>query len=340
MPGASRVILSIAVPSFNVERYLEKGLQTLNDTRFAGRLEVIVVNDGSTDSTESIAGRFVDDSPEIFKIVSKENGGHGSAVNAGIEHARGKYFRVVDADDWVDADELLSMLDFLDTCDADIVVDVRTDVDMASGEETVRAIDVPFPFDEALPFSEVCTDYAAADTISIHTLTVKTEDLKEQKIELLEKTFYEDYEYIVKATAAAETIAFKDLKVYHYLLGNASQSVSDANYAKRWDDHTRVTNEVLRFVSEAFEDEDVPVEIKRYLVNRAILLINTHYNIALIFDADRKRGVVRAKEFREFLKAEYPAFVKATDNRYHQARLLHFFGVDSQEKLDRITGRK
>ncbi len=66
-------VLSIAIPSYNVERYLRHGLESYLDERLAGSLEVIVVDDGSTDSTRAIAEEFRDREPRIFRVVSKEN---------------------------------------------------------------------------------------------------------------------------------------------------------------------------------------------------------------------------------------------------------------------------
>ena len=99
-------ILSIAVPSYNVEKYLDKCLTSFSDERFNDRLEVIVVNDGSKDNTQQIAEGYIARFPRIFRLINKENGGHGSAVNAGIENATGKYFRIVEGDDWAKTDNM------------------------------------------------------------------------------------------------------------------------------------------------------------------------------------------------------------------------------------------
>ena len=99
--------LSIGVPSYNVESYLEHDLATYADPRLEGLVEVIVVNDGSTDATHQIAQGFVDRMPGVFRLIDKPNGGHGSAVNAAMAAARGRYFRVIDADDWATTDALV-----------------------------------------------------------------------------------------------------------------------------------------------------------------------------------------------------------------------------------------
>ena len=157
-------------------------------------------------------------------------------------------------------------------------------------------------------------------------------------LNVLEKTFYEDYEYISKATLFARSIEFVDLAVYHYLLGNASQSVADTVFARRWDDHTRVTYEMLRYYVQV--QASLSESRRNYLQRKVNLVINTHYNIALIFDPERKRGLARAKEFRAYLKAKYPEFAQYGERRYKTAKILHHLGVDSQQKLNRIVGRQ
>ena len=79
--------------------------------------EILVINDGSKDKTAEIGKFYQDittvDGNSIVKIINKENGGHGSGINKGIEIARGKYFKVVDADDWLEEEpynELLKRL--------------------------------------------------------------------------------------------------------------------------------------------------------------------------------------------------------------------------------------
>lgn len=331
-------ILTIAVPCFNVQDYLAHGLQTLNDSRFKDKLEVLIVNDGSTDSTQQIAESFCDQNPKIFRLINKANGGHGSVINTAIKEARGKYFRIMDGDDWVDTDALNDFLGLLQLVDVDIVVDRRVDVDMSTDAHTAQIPKIRFDYGEMMPFDEICIDINASDVISIHTISVKTQLLREQKVQLLENTFYEDYEYIVKATLHAKTIMYADYCIYHYLLGNASQSVSDANYAKRWDDHSRVTEEVLRYCSEQMND--ISPNRQSYLRRKANLLVNTHYNIALIFDPERKRGLKRAKEFRKWLKSNYPDYAANGEKRYRMAKVLHHMGINSQDKLNALNRKR
>ena len=331
------LLLSIAMPSYNVERYLKRGLESFDDSRLDGRLEVLIVDDGSTDSTAVIASEYAQRNPQVFRLISKENGGHGSAVNAGIENAKGRYFRIVDGDDWVDTDALVELLDVLAESDADIVVDRRTEVDMITGGETSVAFPGRLNQRCNLNFADICLDDGICDLLTIHGMSVKTSLLRRESVRLLEKTFYVDYEYIAKASLYAESVCFVDLGVYQYLVGNPNQSVADDSYVKRWGDHERVLWEMLRFYS---READLLDEKRRYYLQHKVdLLVNTHYNIALIFDKDRKRGKARAKEFRDTLRDRYPEFAARGERRYRLASILHLLGVNSQARLDKLTGK-
>ena len=104
-------LLSVAIPSYNSEAYMRKCIESL---LVGGEdVEILIVNDGSTDGTGTIADGYAARYPSIVKAIHKENGGHGSAVNAGLEHATGLYFKVVDSDDWVKESAYLKILEVL-----------------------------------------------------------------------------------------------------------------------------------------------------------------------------------------------------------------------------------
>lgn len=327
-------VLTVAVPSYNVERYLADSLASYCADGADPRLEVLVVDDGSTDSTRLIADEFVKLHPDLFRVVSKPNGGHGSAINAGIEHATGTYFRIIDGDDRICTMNIPHLLDCLEAATEDLVVDVKREVSIETGDSRLLALPGDIPLECTLSFDDMCTRFDIEEFFMIHSVNVRTEFLRAYDIRLLEHTFYVDYEFIVKIASHANTMRFLNVEACNYFVGNSEQSVAPANYVRRWGDHTRVTNELLEFTSSA----DLPPVRQAFVDSRVQLLVNTHYNIALIYDDDRKRGVQRAKEFHEFLAQRYPAFATATETRYRQARMLHYLGFDAR-KLDRLMGR-
>ena len=114
-------ILTITVPAYNVERFLDQTLASFADERVLDLLEVLIVDDGSKDHTAEITKRYEEKYPQTFRLISKENGGHGSTINRGIREAAGRYFKVVDGDDWVDTDGLCELVRRLRTCSTDYV---------------------------------------------------------------------------------------------------------------------------------------------------------------------------------------------------------------------------
>lgn len=325
-------LLTVSVAAYNVEAYLDKCLTSFADRRLAEGLEVLVVNDGSTDRTGEIAADYAAKYPEIFRVINKPNGGHGSTVNVGMREARGKYFRVVDGDDWVNRDNMVELLRRLSHIDTDLVVDKKRTVHLQTGVETPQPLPAGTPFDRPVPFHHVCSE-RYVEFYNLHTVMVKTARLREWGVELREGIFYVDFEFILKATARAMDVTFLKLDVYRYLIGNAAQSVDHRNYVRRIAHHRRMTEEVLRFAAEGFS----PAR-QAYVDRRVRHLINTHYNIALIYNDNRREGAAQGREFHAFLKKHYPRYAKATAKRYATARLLHGLGV-RYAGLQKLMGR-
>ena len=107
-------ILSVSIASYNVEKFLGQTLDSCLVPEIMEKLEVIVVNDGSKDGTAAVAEEYVKKAPDTFVLINKENGGYGSTVNAGIQAATGKYFRLLDGDDWFDRDGLREFIGILE----------------------------------------------------------------------------------------------------------------------------------------------------------------------------------------------------------------------------------
>lgn len=342
---AAAPVLTVAVPAYNVEAFLERGLSTFDDDRLDGSLEVVVVDDGSTDGTRALAEGFASRRPGVFRVVSQENRGHGGAVNTALSEARGRWFRIVDGDDWVDTDALTALISDLDALDADLAADVKTEVNEQTGESRVFPLPVSIEPGRAVPFADVSRDHEAAVQLKIHTLIARTDYLRGIGMRLLEHTFYEDMEYVIKATAPASSIAFLDLPVYRYLVGRADQSVSRSSYVRRWADHTRVADELVRYLgaqearAAAGEPGGLSAVALSYLRWRVELFVDTHYNIALLFDEDRRRGRRRAREFRAALRARDADLWRRGEKRYRTALALNLLGL-SYASIERLVASR
>ena len=114
-------ILTISIAAYNVEQYIRQALNSIIDESVIDELEVFVVDDGGTDQTLEIAKEYAEKYPQSIIPVHKENGGYGTTVNYSIARATGKYFKLLDGDDWFDTEALCRLVKALRETDADII---------------------------------------------------------------------------------------------------------------------------------------------------------------------------------------------------------------------------
>lgn len=95
------VDVSVIVPTYNMERYLRQAVESALLSGSVANMEVICVNDGSSDSSLDIMGDLARSDSRVV-VIDKENGGYGSAVNCGLDAARGRYVAILEPDDWVE----------------------------------------------------------------------------------------------------------------------------------------------------------------------------------------------------------------------------------------------
>ena len=153
-------ILSIIVPSYNMEAYLPKCLGSLiiDDKELLQELDVIVVNDGSKDRTSELAHEFAANYPGVFRVIDKPNGHYGSCINAALPLVAGVFVKVLDADDWLDTEVLKSFLRTLLTSESsNEKVDLfLTDFNYRYSEtNTIQRFTINLPISKALN-AETC----------------------------------------------------------------------------------------------------------------------------------------------------------------------------------------
>lgn len=218
--------LTISVAAYNVEKTLEKTLASFNNPKIYNDLEVLIVDDGSTDNTKDIAKKYEKLAPNTFRYIYKENGGHGSTINKGMELATGKYFKVVDGDDWVDTDSLVTFINYLKQQDSDLVLTNHVEV-YPNYSKKINLVDGMQPNK-----SYTWDDNIDIKRVVLHTLTVKTSLLRKNNVHITEKCFYVDVEFVVWAAYVSHTITYFDLYLYMYRLGELNQSVAKTNMLK------------------------------------------------------------------------------------------------------------
>ncbi len=268
-------ILTVVVPSYNVEQFLEKTVKSFIDESISNDIEILIVNDGSKDNTKVLGEKLQSEFPSCVRLIDKENGGHGSTINKGLSEAKGKYFKVVDGDDWVDTKEFVDYINKLKSIAVDVVFTPFNEVYLPSMKIIKRAtsnveVEKEFKVDEVL--NEI------GDCYQMHAITFNTSKIKEW-LHITEHCFYVDQEYILLPLSKLNSCMFLDNTIYQYRLGDENQSVSVTSKQKNREMHKKV---VYRLI-EAFEEEKLVRTTTKteFLKNRIHGLIYTQIDIFL-----------------------------------------------------------
>jgi glycosyltransferase involved in cell wall biosynthesis len=239
-------VLTVCVAICNVEPYIDECLASLADDRFTGRLEVLVVDDGSTDGTAAAAKRYAEARPEIFTYLYKTNGGWGSVLNHAIPRATGRYFKQLDGDDLFDTEALAELLDALETAEADLVLTNFSVFTDATGVARTVGFEGDPPLGRTVLLDELEREPVPLPQ-DMHALTVSTELLASNAVTLTERCYYTDVEFWIKAVSLANSFLFLPLDVYRYRVGRSGQSVSIEGMRAHHAEHRAVLETCIRY---------------------------------------------------------------------------------------------
>lgn len=233
-------VLTISIAAYNVEKTLGETLDSLVKVVPEGtlqKLEILVVNDGSKDSTKEVAAKYEEKYPECVALISKDNAGWGSTVNTSICFAKGKYLKLLDGDDWFQTENLPEFIDFLEKAEADIVLSPY--VKRFPDREELQ--------DAHTEISEQISGLESLDPdidIYMHELAVRTERLREGGANITEHCFYTDNEYAFESIKWSETVQRFKKPVYIYRLGDSEQSVGLSGILKHYKDTVSVAEKM------------------------------------------------------------------------------------------------
>lgn len=311
--------LTIAIPAYNAEAYLRKCLESM--AGLDERLEIIIINDGSTDGTAAVAQEFVGRYPDDVRLFSKTNGGHGSGINLAVRHATGRYFKVVDADDWIVSENLKSLLDALEQTMADAVITGYKTVNMKSGKiltfpSQCKYVGQEIGLEQLLEVYEEITSCC-----SFHGLCYQTKMYQESGLWLSEGVFYEDHEYATLPFAYVDNVLILPFYFYVYMIGNASQSVAFHNQVKRIGHIETVTRHILEF-----RKENGPLTPAReeYFLRKLTVVVVSYFAVALVKNPNKKAGMQDAECYRTFLESEEPELLRRIEKKYRTLLLFRW----------------
>lgn len=226
-------LLSVTVPCYNSQAYMEKCVSSL--LQGGDRVEIIIIDDGSTDETGAIADRLASENPGTVVAIHQENGGHGEGINMGLRHATGTYFKVVDSDDWVSGDFPL-FLDALEHCQRSGGVDLFVtnyyyEHSDGKGNRSICYSNV-LPENRIFEWKDT-KRFQLHQMLTIHSCTFRTELLRKTST-LPKKVFYEDNLMVYQGLPMVNKLYYMNIDLYRYFIGREGQSVQRDVMTRRY----------------------------------------------------------------------------------------------------------
>lgn len=324
-------VLSISVAAYNLEKLIRKNLDSFVNSSVRDKIEVIVTDDESKDRTAEIVQEYVDKYPGTVKLIKQKNAGPGSTVNSGIKHATGKYFKMVDGDDWVITENLPQIINSLEQNDADMII-TNYQVYDGSIDKVIETVKYNIPSDKVFVFN----DYSKKLYLAMHSTMFKTSILQKNKIEL-DNCFYTDTEYLLLPIKYIKTFMYINLELYVYLVGQSGQSVSITSMQKNIKMHDKVLTRLIRFYEE--NKNDLPYNNNIFLKNRIAIMASNQLNTYLTYN-DYKNMKKTIKEFNENLRLKskdiYDTYKKNKKARIIICSNYYFTKIISKIYLNKI----
>lgn len=292
-------LLTFAIPCYNSESYMRYCIESILPG--GEDVEILIVDDGSTkDNTAAIADEYQEKYPTIVRAIHQENGGHGEAVNAGIRNATGLYFKVVDSDDWVDAEAYKKILDKLrELAGSDTTLDMLLanyvyEKEGAKHKKVMRQ--TGFPVDQIFTWSDV-QHFHKGHYILMHSVIYRTKLLRECGLELPKHTFYVDNIYVYKPLPHVRTMYYMDVDFYRYFIGRDDQSVNEQVMIGRIDQQIRV-NKIM------IDDVDIwkvqNPKCRKYMLN--YLEIITVISTIMLIRSGTEENLEKKRELWGYIK--------------------------------------
>lgn len=320
-------ILSVAIPCYNSKDYMKKCIESL--LVGGDEVEIIIVNDGSVDETGEIADDYVKRYPSIIKAIHQPNGGHGEAVNTGLKHATGLYFKVVDSDDWVDEEAYLKILNKLRH-----MVETKKNLDMLISNYVYEKEGARFKkhvsYISALPQDKIFTwndikNFRKGQYMLMHAVIYRTQLLRDCGLKLPKHTFYVDNLFVYIPLPSVKTMYYMDVNFYRYYIGREDQSVNEKIMIGRMEQQIKVN----KMMVDAFRLGEMPNKKLRHYMRHYLEIITTVSSILCIKSASEKHLQMKKELWR---------YIKERDS--HLYWVLRFSILGQLSHLPGWTGRK
>lgn len=304
-------LLTIVIPTYNMQAFLNRCLDSLIVCdNLIDLIEVLIINDGSRDDSSAIAHKYEDSYPQSFRVIDKENGNYGSCVNRGLSEAKGKYIKVLDADDWFDTKEFERYLNCLNSIEADMIL---TGFNIVNSSNNVASLAYKPHLENLKVYDFQQLGYDDIGVWMMHAVTYRVQMLKDIGYRQTEGISYTDTEWTYIPLYAVKSVVYLDCIVYQYLVGREGQTMDSTVLIKSVWQHEHLARRIIEHV------ENLPDESKRGFsfttTERQIsYLVNLVYKTCLIKQNRVQFDNNKLVAFDQFLHEHRPDLFKSLEN--------------------------
>ena len=292
-------LLTVAIPCYNSQDYMEHAVET---ALVGGEdVEIILVNDGSSDKTAEIADRLQKEHPPIVRAIHQENGGHGAAVNTGLANASGLYYKVLDSDDWFDRGAFLKILDVLrsfveDGSGVDMLLANYVYEKPSIHKHKVIRYDGVFPENQVFTWNDV-KRFKISQNILMHSVIYRTKMLRDCQLELPRHTFYVDNIFVYNPLPFVKKMYYVNADLYRYFIGRDDQSVNEKVMIGRIDQQIKVN----KLMIDAYDLTKIKNKKLRDYMVKYLTMMMTVSSVFLIKEGSEE-SLQKREELWEYLK--------------------------------------
>lgn len=314
-------LLSIVIPAYNMEKLLNRCLDSICIPSVMEHVEVLVVNDGSKDKTLEIAKDYESKYPGYIYAIDKPNGNYGSVMNKGLSLAKGKYFKTLDADDWYDKPSFEMFVNQLKETDADMLLCERYHSYEGSDKQELKKFEGNLVLNKDIKITKELWDNKSVLYMThVSSVVYKTDIIRKSGLVWDEKVFYSDNEYLTWPIPFLKTIRLVALPVYVYLLGRGGQSMDPKVMQRNFNSRFTVTKSIVKH----FTETEVPDNLKPYLFKVIKMSLFEKFYISLITDGLKNQAEI--DEIEAIIKDNQPLLnLSAEIDNYRNLRYVEAY---------------
>lgn len=338
--------MTVCIPTYNMEKLLGRCLDSfILDKETMDKLQILVVNDGSKDSSSKIGHEYEAKYPDTFKVIDKPNGNYGSCINAALQVATGKYFRICDSDDRYEKDNLQEYLTLLQSSSVDIVFSPYYILHFDSNLS--RKMDAA-PLENGKEMSISSIDWGNNTYMTyraMHCIAVKTTNLTSHNYRQTEGISYTDAQFVFYSVLYSETCSFFDKPIYYYYMGRDGQTMSWPSKIKS---NMHFYQNSIKMLQTYIEIPSGMSENKRVLLFECIIslmIVFVKIAIGRIRDSENHRKLINDMlEISETSILPCPLYDRLMDNilfklwkKYHVSPHVLYFLVQLRLRVIRFA---